>query len=98
MDQGIIPYPKNSFVGYRLLTEYFTFQEKFQFIDITELENIQNKEYGDTLNIYLYLSDSDLELEQQISENNFVLGCTRSEEHTSELQSRPQLVCRRLLE
>src|SRR5690554_3054088 len=76
MDQGIIPYPKNSYVGYRLLTEYFTFQEKFQFIDITELENIQNKEYGDTLNIYLYLSDSDLELEQQISENNFVLGCT----------------------
>lgn len=76
MDQGIIPYPKNSFVGYRLLTEYFTFQEKFQFIDITELKNIQNKEYGDTLNIYLYLSDSDLELEQQISENNFLLGCT----------------------
>src|SRR5690554_7725611 len=29
---------------------------------------------------------------------HFVLGVDRSEEHTSELQSRPHLVCRRLIE
>src|SRR5690554_1553912 len=35
---------------------------------------------------------------QQLVEVTFLLGDQRSEEHTSELQSRPHLVCRLLLE
>lgn len=33
LDEGILPYPKTSFPGYRLLTEYFVFPEKFLFVD-----------------------------------------------------------------
>ena len=31
---GLIPYPRRSFLGYRLLQEYFVFPEKFFFIDV----------------------------------------------------------------
>src|SRR5262249_17941703 len=33
-DEDVIPYPRRSFLGYRLLQEYFSFPEKFFFIDI----------------------------------------------------------------
>jgi type VI secretion system protein ImpG len=33
LDEGILPYPNVSFPGYRLLSEYFVFPEKFLFVD-----------------------------------------------------------------
>lgn len=39
-EQGMLPYPRRSFVGYRLLQEYFTFPEKFFFLDLTGLEAV----------------------------------------------------------
>ncbi len=33
----MLPYPRRSFPGYRLLQEYFTFPEKFFFFDVTGL-------------------------------------------------------------
>jgi len=33
-DEGLLPYPENTFIGYRLLQEYFSFPEKFLFIDV----------------------------------------------------------------
>src|SRR3989442_3920582 len=48
------------------------------------------------------LSKLDLTVEQQESLKSMTVSCSsatlRSEEHTSELQSRPHLVCRLLLE
>ena len=76
IDQGMLPYPKNSFIGYRLLTEYFTFPEKFQFVDITQVGDRIGSNYQQSLNIYFYLSESDLELEHNISKNSFMLGCS----------------------
>jgi len=40
-DEGLLPYPQNTFVGYRLLQEYFSFPEKFLFIDVTQLAFVQ---------------------------------------------------------
>ncbi|NOZ53560.1 MAG: type VI secretion system baseplate subunit TssF [Gammaproteobacteria bacterium] len=40
-DEGLLPYPENTFVGYRLLQEYFSFPEKFLFIDVTSLAFVQ---------------------------------------------------------
>ncbi|TWT41801.1 hypothetical protein RAS1_29240 [Phycisphaerae bacterium RAS1] len=37
-DEAILPYPDHSFVGYRLLQEYFTCPSKFFFLDFTGLE------------------------------------------------------------
>ena len=75
-DEGILPYPQESFKGYRLLTEFFAFQEKFQFIDVTQLDQAIRDSYSDTLNIYLYLRESDSELEHQVNAGAFALNCT----------------------
>ncbi|WP_370981171.1 type VI secretion system baseplate subunit TssF [Agaribacterium sp. ZY112] len=75
-DEGLLPYPDSSFSGYRLLTEYFAFPEKFQFLDFTQLDEAINEHYGDSLNLYFYLTESDTELEHQIDASIFALGCT----------------------
>jgi len=36
-DEGLVPYPDQSFPGYRLLQEYFYFPEKFLFVDLCNL-------------------------------------------------------------
>jgi len=76
IDEGILPYPQESFKGYRLLTEFFSFPEKFQFIDISQFDLSVNGNYSDTLNIYLYLRESDGELEHQVNASTFALNCT----------------------
>jgi type VI secretion system protein ImpG len=35
--EAVLPYPANGFSGYRLLQEYFTFPEKFLFLEVTGL-------------------------------------------------------------
>lgn len=37
-DEGLYPYPSNTFPGYRILQEYFCFPEKFHFIELSDLE------------------------------------------------------------
>ncbi|TDV56837.1 type VI secretion system protein ImpG [Pseudomonas graminis] len=36
-DEALIPYPLNTFRGYRYLQEYFAFQDKFLFVDVNGL-------------------------------------------------------------
>ncbi len=75
-NDGLLPYPDTSFKGYRLLTEFFVFPEKFMFIDI---ENIKEKLPDTTTNridLYFYFNMADIELEHNINENTFVLGAT----------------------
>ncbi|MEJ5057285.1 MULTISPECIES: type VI secretion system baseplate subunit TssF [unclassified Pseudomonas] len=37
-DEALMPYPLNTFRGYRYLQEYFAFQDKFLFVDINGLD------------------------------------------------------------
>ncbi|CRN07753.1 type VI secretion system baseplate subunit TssF [Pseudomonas fulva] len=37
-EHALIPYPLNTFRGYRFLQEYFSFQDKFLFVDVEGLE------------------------------------------------------------
>jgi len=76
VSDGILPYPASSFLGYRLLTEYFVFPEKFMFIDIVGLTDKLPDNAGNVLDVYVYLKTSDVELEHNIDEENFALGCT----------------------
>ncbi len=75
-DEGLLPYPDASFIGYRLLTEYFTFPEKFMFIDIADFADKIPADAEDTLNFYFYLGASNVELEHNISADTFQTGCT----------------------
>lgn len=40
-DQALVPYPLNTFRGYRYLQEYFAFQDKFLFVDLLGLDALQ---------------------------------------------------------
>jgi type VI secretion system protein ImpG len=39
-EEAMIPYPLNTFRGYRYLQEYFAFQDKFLFVDISGLDRL----------------------------------------------------------
>ena len=72
----MIPYPDNAFLGYRLLTEYFVFPEKFLFIDIDGFKDALQGNTRQKFNLYIYLEESSEELEHQLSASMFALGCT----------------------
>lgn len=75
-DQGVLPYPARSPLGYRLLTEYFTFPDKFMFFDIAGLAAKAQQSGGRKLEIYIYLNRASVELERSTSAASFALGCT----------------------
>ncbi len=73
--EGLLPYPESSFMGYRLLTEYFAYPEKFLFFDLHEFSDRITDRAGNTLEFYLYLAKSNVELEPNVSPDTFQLGC-----------------------
>ena len=76
IDDGLLPYPDSSFMGYRLLTEYFTFAEKFMFIDVVGFADKIAVTSKDTLEFYIYLAKSNVELEHNISAQTFQMNCS----------------------
>jgi type VI secretion system protein ImpG len=75
-EEGVLPYSARSFLGYRLLTEYFTFPEKFLFFDLAGLSAKTLIAAGNKLEIFFYLNRSYPELERAVTAENFALGCT----------------------
>jgi type VI secretion system protein ImpG len=73
-DEGILPYTARSFMGYRLLQEYFAYREKFLFFDILQLDRAVDAGLGSNLEILLLL-DRAPRLEQPIRSDTFQLGC-----------------------
>jgi type VI secretion system protein ImpG len=55
-DERTIPLPGRAFPGYLLLLEYFSFPEKFLFVDLTGIDRIQRTDFGQTLEIAIYLN------------------------------------------
>ena len=75
-NEAILPCPDQSFPAYRLLTEYMVFPEKFLFLDFLGLSKHIEEDYGNAVEFYIYLNRSHIELERNISTDNFALGCT----------------------
>ncbi|MBN1851495.1 MAG: type VI secretion system baseplate subunit TssF [Pirellulales bacterium] len=74
-NEGLIDYPANAFLGYRLLTEFFAFPDKFLFFDIKLGELLKSVE-GTHVELYFFLGTEEIDLEPQISADMFELGCT----------------------
>ncbi len=74
-EQGMLPYPQNAFMGYRLLTEFFTFPDKFFFFTVKGLDRFEFAEGSDAFDLYFYLDNADPELEHYLSTDMFQLGC-----------------------
>lgn len=74
-DEAILPYPRHSFAGYRLLQEYFTCPAKFFFLDFTGLERMQLLEASDRFEIIVPFSRRP-EDEMRVDRNSARLFCT----------------------
>ena len=78
--EGVLPYSQRSFLGYRLLQEYFTFPEKFLFFDLTGLEQVWAAGFADRAEIIFVISNFEPDYQQRlelgISPRTFRLGCT----------------------
>jgi type VI secretion system protein ImpG len=75
-EEGMLPYPARSFIGYRLLTEYFAFPEKFLFFDLAGLSAKGLVAAGNKLEVFFYFNRTVSDLERSLGEENFALGCT----------------------
>lgn len=75
-EEALLPWPARSFVGFRLLTEYFAFPEKFLFVDFTRIEAKTLLSGGSRLEIFAYLDRTLPELERAIRGEALALGCT----------------------
>jgi type VI secretion system protein ImpG len=78
-DDGMLPYSNRTFMGYRLLTEFFAFPEKFLFFDLNQLERTINTKFtlsDQQLEIYFYLDRLNPLLEKNLQPHYFALGCT----------------------
>jgi type VI secretion system protein ImpG len=75
-DEGLLPYPNQSFLGYRLLTEFFTFAPKFWFLDLGGFRELARAGYGKKVEAVFFLNRTMQTLEQGVERETFKLGCT----------------------
>ena len=74
-EESLLPYTKRSFMGYRLLTEYFSFPYKFMFFDVYGLDKAVAAKFGSHFDIVIHLKDVTPPI-APITEETFRLGCT----------------------
>ncbi len=75
-DEGLLDYPARSFLGYRLLSEFFAFPQKFLFFDLAGLDRQALARIGNTLEIFIYFDQADPDVEQNLDAEMFCLGCS----------------------
>lgn len=80
-DEGMLPWVRRSFVGYRVLQEYFTFPDKFYFLDLTGLDVLRTAKYGPRLKVVCLLSqfalpDRRAVMEAGVNTDTIRLGAT----------------------
>jgi len=74
-NEGLLPYPPHSFIGYRLLTEFMSFPEKFMFFDLCDLKKWLPQDTN-KVDLYIYTKNGNQELERHLSSEYFALNCT----------------------
>jgi type VI secretion system protein ImpG len=74
-DEALLPWSARGFAGFRLLTEYFAFPEKFLFVDIAGIDAKSLASGGNRLEIFIYLDRAVTELERTVGQRSLVLGC-----------------------
>jgi type VI secretion system protein ImpG len=76
LDDGLLPFSRRSFPGYRLLSEFFAFPSKFLFFDLCGLSRLRQAGYERRFEVVFFLDRSQASLEQAVEVSTFQLGCT----------------------
>src|SRR5690606_18640797 len=74
-DNGLLPYSKQTFPGFRLLHEYFSFQEKFFFVSIKGLEKFKDSGESHPFEIRIDFNKK-LPREKSSGQNDILLHCS----------------------
>jgi type VI secretion system protein ImpG len=72
LEDGLLPYPDNAHLGYRLIQEYFIFPEKFHFFDLTRLTPLGPHKSVELL----FLLRTNPQRRLGINRRSFMLGAT----------------------
>jgi type VI secretion system protein ImpG len=80
-EEGMLPYPRQSLLAHRLVEEYFTFPEKFSFVDLTGFEQVRAAGFGSEAEVVILIAPFERTerrqaLETGVTEETFKLGCT----------------------
>lgn len=80
-DEGMIPYPRRSFVAYQLLQEYLAFPAKFLFFDLSGFDAVRAAGFKESAELVFLItpferSDRRRTLETGVTEQTIRLGCT----------------------
>ncbi|MCA8962175.1 MAG: type VI secretion system baseplate subunit TssF [Planctomycetes bacterium] len=73
---ALLPPTHRSFNGYRLLTEYFTFPERFLFFDVDGLGRAVHRHSGQELDVLVLVDRVDPFLENAVQADHFALYAT----------------------
>lgn len=73
-DEGLLPYPKNAYEGYRILQEYLSFPEAFHFFDIKALQKVLPKTVRNKFTLKITFSKT-LPIDVRVSNEHFQLYC-----------------------
>ena len=76
--EGLLDYSPRSFLGYRLLSEFFAFPEKFLFVELQGVTAALRTRLkaADKLELYVFLDEHHQDLERNVAAQSFRLGCT----------------------
>lgn len=79
-NEDVLPYPRRSFMGYRLLQEYFAFPEKFFFMSLKGLSELQRAGFTSKAELLFMISPFEQDgrhqrLEVAVNERTLRLGC-----------------------
>ena len=79
-DEAVLPFPRRSFTGYRIMQEFFAFPKKFFFFELKNLSALSADLFTNKAEIVFLIkpferSDRQQSLERNISEKTFRLGC-----------------------
>lgn len=75
LEEGLVPYSKYSFPGFRLLQEYFLFRQKFWFVDLHGLEGLQPPPGTDEFEVQIVF-DQPYPEKKRFKTENIRLYCT----------------------
>lgn len=73
-EEALLPTPRQSFDGYRLLQEYFAMPERFHFVELQGLSMAISRTTGEDVDIYILLREGDPEVASGVTPEAFTLN------------------------
>jgi type VI secretion system protein ImpG len=75
-NQALLPYELPSFHGYRLLSEYFAFRERFLFVNLRKIGDALRRCAGSEVDVIILFNRSETGISNAVDKSNIALYCT----------------------